>query len=140
MSALPLPAVGGLGRKTSIALAADALLAVEFSGKHGKSGVIDTAPKTKDQVKRRLLLDIVVRQGSSVLELFTREDQTLLIRRDALLVLNLSLDVVDGVAGLDIEGDGLTRQGFDEYLHGCSVSFLLPPTMEYRRDERSMCV
>lgn len=71
-------------------------------------------------MKCRLLLDIVVGQGSSILELFAGENQTLLIRGDALLVLDLRLDVVDGVAGLDIEGDGLTREGFDEYLHGCS--------------------
>jgi hypothetical protein len=33
------------------------------------------------------------------------------------LVLDLSLDVVDGVAALDLEGDGLPRQGFHEDLH-----------------------
>jgi hypothetical protein len=31
----------------------------------------------------------------------------LLIRRDTLLVLNLALDVVDGVGGLDLKSDGL---------------------------------
>jgi hypothetical protein len=30
----------------------------------------------------------------------------LLIRRDTLLVLNLALDVVDGVGGLDLKSDG----------------------------------
>ena len=81
-------------------------------------------------MKRRLLLDIVVGQRSSILELFAGENQTLLIRGDALLVLDLRLDVVDGIAGFDIEGDGLTREGFDEYLHGCSqlLILLLPPT------------
>ena len=81
-------------------------------------------------MERRLLLDIVVGQRSSILELFAGEDQTLLIRGDALLVLDLRLDVVDGVAGLDIECDGLTREGFDEYLHGCSQLLILlrPPT------------
>ena len=33
------------------------------------------------------------------------------------LILDLSLDVVDGVAALDLEGDGLPRQGLDEDLH-----------------------
>ena len=81
-------------------------------------------------MERRLLLNIVVGQRSSILELFAGEDQTLLIRGDALLVLDLRLDVVDGVAGLDIECDGLTREGFDEYLHGCSKLLILlrPPT------------
>ena len=33
------------------------------------------------------------------------------------LVLDLSLDVVDGVGGLHLEGDGLSSEGFDENLH-----------------------
>ena len=33
----------------------------------------------------RLLLDVVIREGAAVLELLAREDETLLIRRDASL-------------------------------------------------------
>ena len=33
------------------------------------------------------------------------------------LVLDLGLDVVDGVGGLHLEGDGLSSEGFDENLH-----------------------
>ena len=55
----------------------------------------------------RLLLDVVVRKGAAVLELLAGEDETLLIGGNALLVLDLGLDVVNGVRGLDIEGDGL---------------------------------
>ena len=33
------------------------------------------------------------------------------------LVLDLLLDIIDGVTGLDIEGDGLSREGLDENLH-----------------------
>lgn len=62
------------------------------------------------------LLNIVVRQRTPVLQLLPGEDQPLLVRRDALLVLDLGLDVVDGVGGFDFEGDGFTRQGFDEAL------------------------
>ena len=38
-----------------------------------------------------------------------------------LLVLDLGLDIVDGVRGLNLEGDGLAREGLDEDLHlgGC---------------------
>ena len=43
------------------------------------------------QVQRRLLLDAVVGQRPAVLELLAREDQPLLVRRDALLVLDLGL-------------------------------------------------
>ena len=58
----------------------------------------------------RLLLDVVVRKGSAVLELLTSKDESLLVRGDALLVLDLGLDVVDGVRRLNLEGDGLTRK------------------------------
>ena len=47
----------------------------------------------------------------------TGEDQTLLIRGDSLLVLDLGLDVLDGVGGLDLEGDGLAGERLDEDLH-----------------------
>ena len=60
------------------------------------------------------LLDVVVAQGSSIFELLPGEDQTLLVRGDSLLVLDLGLDVVDCVRGLDLEGDSLAREGFDE--------------------------
>jgi hypothetical protein len=49
-------------------------------------------------VKRRLLLDVVVRERTAVLELLAGKDQTLLIRRNALLVLDLGLHVLDGVS------------------------------------------
>ena len=61
-----------------------------------------------------LLLDVVVRKGAAVLELLAREDETLLVRGDALLVLDLGLDVVDGVRGLHLQGDGLTRDCGDQ--------------------------
>ena len=68
-------------------------------------------------MERRFLLDIVVREGATILELFSGEDESLLIGWDALLVLNFRLDIVDSVGGFDIEGDGLAREGFDKYLH-----------------------
>ena len=68
-------------------------------------------------MKGGLLLDVIVGEGTAILELFSGEDQALLVGGDALLVLNLGLDVVDGIGGLDLEGNGLTRQGLDENLH-----------------------
>ena len=77
--------------------------------------VIGTKGLTK--VEGGLLLDVVVREGAAVLELLASEDKTLLVGRDALLVLDLGLDVVDGVRGLDLEGDGLSGEGLHEDLH-----------------------
>ena len=64
-----------------------------------------------------LLLDVVVGEGPAVLELLASEDQPLLVRGDALLVLDLGLDVLDGVGGLDLKGDGLASEGLDKDLH-----------------------
>ena len=73
--------------------------------------------ETEDKMESRLLLDIVVGEGSSILELLTSEDQTLLVGRDPFLILDFSLDILDSVTGLDLKGDGLTREGLDENLH-----------------------
>ena len=69
-----------------------------------------------------LLLDVVVRKGSAILELLTSEDESLLIWGNTFLVLDLGLDVLNGVCGLDIEGDSLTSEGLDEDLHTTSKS------------------
>ena len=58
--------------------------------------------QTQHQVQRALLLDVVVRERPAVLQLLAGKDQALLIRRDALFVLDLRLDVLDRVGGLDL--------------------------------------
>ena len=70
----------------------------------------------------RLLLDVVIRKGSAVLELLSSEDESLLIGWDTLLVLDLGLDVLDGICWLDIKGDGLTSESLDKDLHTTSKS------------------
>jgi hypothetical protein len=98
--------------------------------------LLGTTTKAEHQVEGRLLLDVVVRKSAAVLKLLTSEDQTLLIRGNSLLILcshcqlflsvtikgrkehtNLGLDIVDGVGGLDLKGDGLARESLDENLH-----------------------
>ena len=58
-------------------------------------------------MKGGFLLDVVVGQRTAVLKLLAGENEALLIGGNALLVLNLRLDVVDSVRGLHLEGDGL---------------------------------
>lgn len=48
-------------------------------------------------MKGGLLLDIIIGEGSSVLKLLSSKDQTLLIWGNAFLILDLGLDVIDGV-------------------------------------------
>merc|ERR1711985_102858 len=69
------------------------------------------------QVKRALLLDVVVRKGAAVLKLLASENETLLIRGDSLLVLDLRLHIVDGVRRLHLKGDCLTGERFHKDLH-----------------------
>ena len=59
-------------------------------------------------------MDVVIAECAPILQLLSGENETLLVWRDALLVLNLALHIVDGVTGLDLESDGLTREGLDE--------------------------
>merc|ERR1712139_282261 len=68
------------------------------------------------------LLDVVVGKGSAILELLTGEDKSLLIGWDTFLVLDLGLDIVNGVSWFDVKGDGLASQGLDEDLHTTSES------------------
>ena len=69
----------------------------------------------------RLLLDVVVRKGSAILKLLSSEDESLLIGRNAFLVLDLGLDVLNGVRRLDLESDGLASESLDEDLHNLVV-------------------
>ena len=99
-------------------------LNIESDGLAGESLNEDlhTTAKSKDQMESGLLLDVVVAKGSSVLELLTSKDEALLIGGDALLVLDLGLDVLNGVRRLNIEGDGLASQSLDEDLHATAKS------------------
>ena len=67
-------------------------------------------------MERALLLNVVVRKRTAILELLARKDEALLIRRDALLVLDLRLHVVDRVRGLDLQRDRLTGESLYENL------------------------
>jgi len=69
-----------------------------------------------------LLLDVVVRKSATILELLASKDEPLLVWGDSLLVLDLGLDILNAVRGLNLEGDGLASQGLDENLHASSQS------------------
>ena len=112
-------AVLGAEGVASVAVSADHHVAVVLLGELEKVRVLDTSTsETEDQVESGLLLDIVVPECSSVLELLSSEDETLLIRGDSLLVLDLGLDAVDCVTLVDVEGDGLSCEGLHEDLVG----------------------
>jgi len=122
VTACSLAAIVGLRRQPGVALAADHLVALVLAREGSQRGLDlhlahAATSQAEHQVQSRLLLDVVVRQRAAILELLTSEDESLLIRRDAFLILDLGLDVLDGVGALDVQGNGLTGQGLHENLH-----------------------
>ena len=65
----------------------------------------------------RLLLDVVVAERATVLELLAGEDEPLLVRWNSFLVLDLLLDALDGVARHDTEHERLPGVNIDDDLH-----------------------
>ena len=53
--------------------------------------LLATTTEAEDEMEGRLLLNVVVGQRASVFKLLAREDQTLLIGRDTLLVLDIEI-------------------------------------------------
>merc|ERR1712221_4006 len=68
----------------------------------------------------RLLLNIVARKSSPIFQLLSSKNQTLLVWRNSFLILDLGFNIVDGVTGFNLKGDGLTSQSFHKYLHVAS--------------------
>ncbi|KAF0736622.1 hypothetical protein Ae201684_007072 [Aphanomyces euteiches] len=92
-------------------------LVLHLTGTRQRTVDLTTTAQTQDQVQRRFLLDVVVAQRASIFQLLASKDQALLIRRNAFLVLDLLLDVVDRVRRLDVQRDRLPSQRLDENLH-----------------------
>ena len=64
-----------------------------------------------------LLLNVIVRKGATVFELLASKDEALLIWGNTLLVLNLGLNVLDGVGRLNVKCNSFASEGLDEDLH-----------------------
>ena len=72
----------------------------------------------------RRTFDVVVRLRAAALKLLPRKDQAQLAPGNACLVLNLRLDMVDGVARVYPQDDGLACQSLHEDLHAaCALAF-----------------
>merc|ERR1711946_102553 len=76
-----------------------------------------SSSQSEHKVKGALLLDVVVRKGSSILKLLSSKDQPLLVWGNSLLVLDLGLDILNGVRWLNLQSDGLASEGLDKDLH-----------------------
>jgi len=79
--------------------------------------LLSTTTKTQNQMEGGLLLDVVIGKSTAVLELLASKDQTLLVRGNALFILDLGFDIVNSIGGFDLESDSFTREGLYENLH-----------------------
>ena len=73
--------------------------------------------ESQHKMKRGLLLNTVVRQSTSIFRLLASKDQSLLIRRNSFLILDLGLYIFCRIRGFNLESDGLPHKGFHENLH-----------------------
>ena len=80
-------------------------------------------------MERRLFLDVVIGQSSAILQLLAGEYQALLVWWDAFLVLDLGLDIVDGIGRFDLERNRLAR----EAMRIASTSGLIGQRVKRRR-------
>ncbi|CAJ1976796.1 unnamed protein product [Sphenostylis stenocarpa] len=107
---------------------------------------LHTTTKTKPQVEGRFLLNVIVTrvlsilshpqaicqqrsisavgEGWPILELLTGENETLLGWRNFIFVLDLGLDIVNGVGTLNLESDGLSGEGLNEDLYSFFVGIV----------------
>merc|ERR1719186_1990058 len=78
------------------------------------------APQPEDQVQGALLLDVVIGESATILQLLAGKDEPLLIWGNSLLVLNLSFDILNGIRRLHLQSDRLAGQSLHEDLHTTS--------------------
>ena len=81
-----------------------------------------TSSESQDQVESAFLLNVVVRESSTVFELLTSEDKSLLIGWDSFFILDLCLDILNSVRWFNVQGNGFTSEGLDKDLHTTSES------------------
>ena len=77
--------------KASVAHPADHLVAVVLLGEQPEGGLDHPTTQPEHQVEGALLLDVVVGEGSPILELLPSKDQPLLVWGDSLLVLDIEM-------------------------------------------------
>ena len=94
MTTLSLSAVRSLWWESNITFSANHLLTLELSGEGSKIWLNfhlthTSASKSEDEMESGLFLDVVIGKSSSVFELLTSEDESLLIWGNTFFILNL---------------------------------------------------
>ena len=78
---------------------------------------LSSTTTSQHKMENKLLLNVVVRQRTSIFQSLASNDQSLLIRRNTFLILDLGLYIFYCIQGLDLERDALPCQGLHENLH-----------------------
>jgi hypothetical protein len=73
-------------------------------------------------VKSGFFLDVIVWEGSSILQLFSSKDESLLIRWNSFFVLDFGFNIINSVWRFNIQCYGLSSECFDKDLHASSES------------------
>jgi len=81
---------------------------------------LHSTSEAENKMESGLFLDVVVGESSTIFKLFSSEDQSLLVRRDTFLVLDLGFDVLNRIRRLNVKGDGLSSEGLNKDLHTTS--------------------
>lgn len=63
--------------------------------------------------------NVIVREGPLLIELFSSEDESLLVGWDALLVVDMLFERENGIGWLNVDGHGPSSESLHEYLHHC---------------------
>jgi hypothetical protein len=98
---------------------------LEYDGTIQRKHYLQPPSQAQHQMQRALFLNVVVRQTTTVLQLLPREDQALLIRRNAFLILDLLFHPIDRVGWFCFQGDGLASQGqamIYIYIYHCLIA------------------
>ena len=117
VSAFTFTTVGSSWWQACVAFTTDFLFTSMLPGKCLIGKIHGTTTKTKNQMESGFLLDVVIRQCTSIFQLLSSKNQSLLIGRNSFLVLNLGLDIFNAVRGLNLQGNCLSSKCFDKDLH-----------------------
>ena len=92
-----------------------------LSSEGADEDLLGTTSQAEHQVDGGFFGDVVVGHSAVAIELLSSEDKALRVGRNALALSDLSLDGIDAVSGLDIDGDGLAGESTNEDLHDLVV-------------------
>merc|ERR1719414_2076271 len=82
--------------------------------------ILHSSSKAEYKMKSTFLLDVIIRKGAAIFELFSSEDETLLIWRNSFLILDFGLYIFNCIRWFHLKGDSFSSQCFDKDLHSSS--------------------